>query len=131
MERVLRTGVMGEQVVWRDRRQLTLTIRCHMWHAGILHHGCRIGSSHHGRRVGTGKVTLGSHGKLLIVIHDLRLVLGWTLLHVRVLRLGGTTVECWTSCSGDRNAIRVAIRGRIHGWSAGRAVQARLDRRGR
>lgn len=63
-------------------------------------------------------MTLGGHGELLVGIHHLRLVGGWTwLLHVKVLLLRGTTVECWTSAaSASRNGIREAIRGGVHGW---------------
>lgn len=117
-------GVGG--LVGKDRKQLTLAIRCHVWHAGILHHGCRTSSSHHRSRViSTRKGTLSSHGELLVAIHHLRLVGGWTWLHVRVLRRRGTAVESWPRASASRNGIGEAIRGRVHGRSS-RAVKPKL-----
>jgi len=105
----------------RTDRQLTLTIRCHMWHAGSLHHGCRTSSSHHGSGISPRKVSLGTHGKLLVVVHDLRLGWRWARLHVCVLLRGRTTAaaaERWASTCGSRNGIGEGVRGRIHGLEA-------------
>jgi hypothetical protein len=106
----------------RQRRaELTLTIRHVVWHASILHHSCRAGSSHESWVRAGGKGTgLARHGELLGVIHHLlRLVGGWARLQVRSA-LGWGTVEDRT-----RGGIWVAIGSRIHdlvfGLNAARA----------
>jgi hypothetical protein len=125
----------------RQRRaELTLTIRHVVWHASILHHSCRAGSSHESWVRAGGKGTgLARHGELLGVIHHLlRLVGGWARLQVRSA-LGWGTVEDWT-----RGGIWVAIGSRIHdllfGLNAARAKnraggargeeERRMERRG-
>lgn len=91
---------MSDEVRKTKRKgKLTLAIRSHVWHGGILHHACRSGSSHEGRVSRARKVTsrLGAHGELLCVIHHLgRLILGWPGLQVRILGRWGT-VEGWAS----------------------------------
>lgn len=95
----------------RKRGGLTLSIRSHVRHGGILHHSCRAGRSHHGGIRARWKVArLTAHGELLRVIHHLlRLSWGWAGLHVRILLLWGAVEGLAASRVG------VTIRSRVHG----------------